>query len=228
MGNRQLTYRLTGRWGKFLTDHNDFRSGQAFDARTSYTLLNQVLDRQADAWVRMVRLYTPLVMRWCRQWGAQIPDAENVCQEVFRAVYVGLATFEATDRIGSFRAWLRAVTKNKLIDQRRAWEKDAIAFGGSEAKHQFQQIPETDEYDPAEASNDIRFLYRQAVELIRSEFSERDWQAFFLVTVQAHTPAEAANALDMTVNSVYLAKSRIIKKVKEDFGELIGEAGPAE
>lgn len=191
---------------------------------TSYSLLRRASQEQADAWDQIVHLYAPLVYRWCRTWGAQATDAENICQEVFRALLTSLPSFRETDRPESFRAWLKAIARHKMVDQMRVWQRGATACGGGDATVELNQVPDLHDFDQDnETSVELRMLYRQAVELIRSEFSEQDWESFVLVTVDTLSPAETARRLGISVNSVYLAKSRIVKRVREEFGYKTGQ-----
>ena len=85
------------------------------DRGTSLTLLQRLRDNEADVWGRFVHLYGPLVRHWCVCWGASESDADDICQEVFRAVSGGIERFRK-DRPGdTFRGWLGTVTRNQLL-----------------------------------------------------------------------------------------------------------------
>jgi hypothetical protein len=70
--------------------------------------------RDASAWERLIALYEPLVCHWCRRAGLQEADAADVRQEVFLAVSRGLADFRRDGGAGTFRGWLRVITRNKV------------------------------------------------------------------------------------------------------------------
>ena len=74
-----------------------------------------------------------------------------------------------------------------------------------------------------ELAEEVAILYQQAMELIRNEFSERDWQAFRLVVLDERRPKEAAAILRVSANTVYLVKSRILRRLREEFEEVIGQ-----
>lgn len=75
--------------------------------------------------------------------------------------------------------------------------------------------------DTDDISEETRILYRQAVNIIRGRFSDRDWGAFKLVDIEGKTPTEAAESLGTTTNVVYLAKSRIRKCLRDEFAGLL-------
>src|SRR5207249_1093996 len=72
--------------------------------------------QDSDAWGRLVGLYTPLVHYWCHHWGVHGADADDVRQEVFQAVAAGLADFSRAKAGETFRAWLRGITRHKILD----------------------------------------------------------------------------------------------------------------
>lgn len=191
---------------------------------TATSLLARAAGRQVDAWAKLVTLYGPLVYGWCRRWGLQPSDAENVGQEVFLRVAARLTEFRR-DRPGdSFRGWLFRIARNGYVDHLRQLAAAAIGAGGSEAQSRLAQVAaeEPDEAsDAALARHDEAVVYRRVVELIRGEFSDRDWTAFYRVVIYGLTPAEAAAELKVSVNVVYLARSRVLRRVREEFDGLI-------
>src|SRR5947209_6715519 len=141
---------------------------------TSLTLLDRLRDNQSDAWGRLVYLYGPLVRYWCGRWGVGGADAEDVSQEVFRAVATGLANFRR-DRPGdTFRGWLFGVTRNLARTHRRRAGRQPQAAGGTDAHLRLQGAAAAPE--PAEADDppaELNALYRRALELVRVEFEAK-------------------------------------------------------
>src|SRR5207245_2054140 len=101
---------------------------------TSLSLLDRLRGRDQEAWHRLLHLYGPLVSHWCSRKGLRPQDADDIQQEVFRAVVTSLDKFRL-DRPGdTFRGWLRGITKNKLLDYYRRRQTQPEAQGGSEAQ----------------------------------------------------------------------------------------------
>jgi RNA polymerase sigma-70 factor (ECF subfamily) len=186
------------------------------------SLLARLRAGQAGAWDRLVRLYGQTVYVWCRRAGVSEADAADVSQEVFVAVAGHLADFRRERPGDSFRGWLWTITRNKVRDHWRRRADQAKAAGGTTAQQMMNQVPEDARPDSeAEAEGDAGGLYRRALELIRSEFEERTWRAFLMVTVEARPPADVAAALGTTPGAIYIAKSRVLKRLREEFGDLI-------
>jgi RNA polymerase sigma-70 factor (ECF subfamily) len=191
--------------------------------QTSSGLLERVQANDQEAWVRFVHLYSPLVYRWCRQAGLQEADAADVGQEVFRSVAPAIGQFHH-DRPGdTFRGWLRTITMNKLRDFARRGSKQARGAGGSAALERLLELPAdgSEDTDGSAAQEENLLVYHRAVELILGEHEERTRQAFLRVVIEGQTPSEVAEQLGITVNAVYLAKSRVLRRLREEFGELL-------
>ena len=187
---------------------------------TSLSLLQRVQTRDAVAWDRLVTLYRPLVCHWCRQGGVGPDDVDDVTQEVFLAVANGLGQFHHRGS-GSFRAWLRGVTRHKLLDfHDRRGRQPAAAAGGTTAYQALQGVA-----DPEPGSADDREetggLYRRALELIRGEFEEKTWQAFWLTVIDGRSPTALAVELGVTPAAIRQAKSRVLRRLKQEIGDLI-------
>jgi RNA polymerase sigma-70 factor (ECF subfamily) len=141
-----------------------------------------------------------------------------VGQEVFVKVWRGLVDFRR-DRPGDrFRNWLYRIAHNCVADYFRQ-QHGPPPVGGSAAMKLLAELPSEDG-SPMD-SEDRKILYRQAVELIRSEFSERDWLAFQAVVMDDKSPAVVASSLGVTTNVVYLARSRVLGRLRAEFAGLI-------
>ncbi len=194
----------------------------ASSGATSLSLLERVKLDDPDAWRRLVQLYGPLLYRWCRRAHLCPEDAADVSQEVFGTVATRIATFRR-DRPGdSFRGWLWTITRFKIGDLLRRKERHASAAGGSGAQQALQQIPEQLP-DDDNSSADARSLVHRALELLRPEFEERSWQFFWRVTVEGHAPRDVAGEAGVTPDAVRMAKSRVLRRLREEFPDLFGE-----
>ena len=187
---------------------------------TSSSLLRRAMAREPDAWQRLVKLYTPLVHHWCRQAGIADDDRADVVQEVFAAVSSSLPGFRPDREGTSFRAWMRGIAAHKLHDHLR--NRREQADGGTTAHLRMLQVPApSEEVDLSETPDDITAVYHRALKLVKTEFEERTWTAFWRVAIDNHTPAEVAAELGVTPTAVRQAKSRILRRLKQELGELI-------
>ena len=192
----------------------------------SSTLLDQLRSGRPEAWERLVRLYSPVVYRWCRRSGLAAEDAADVLQEVLSAVMRHLSDFRRDGPLDSFTAWLAAITRNKVHDHYRRRHGKPEARGGSTAQRRLSEVPQPPK--PLEPSDEcIRpdaesaaWLSRGALETIRAEFEARSWQAFWQTAVEGRAPAHVASDLDMSVAAVYMAKSRVLRRLRQVLGEL--------
>src|SRR5262249_54847385 len=148
---------------------------------TSRSLLARVQADEPQAWERLVSLYAPLVLRWVRGQGLRDQDAADVFQDVFQAVVAHVGGFRKEREGDTFRGWLRRITQNKVRDHFRARARDARGAGGSSARERLAQLPEQPppEDDSAPDDEGERALFARALDLIRGEFEERTWAAFW-------------------------------------------------
>jgi RNA polymerase sigma-70 factor (ECF subfamily) len=188
---------------------------------TPLSLLERVRAHQPEAWFRLVQLYRPLVLAWCTRAGVNDTDAEDVAQEVFVAAAAALDRFHH-DRPGdTFRGWLRAITRNQILLLFRRNKDRTQAAGGSDAWQNLQAVADPLP-GPGEETLEVGQLYLRALELVRAEFEERTWQAFWLTVVEDREPAAVAQELNMTPNNIRQARSRVLRRLREEVGDLFG------
>jgi RNA polymerase sigma-70 factor (ECF subfamily) len=185
---------------------------------TSPSLLEGLWRRELGAWERLARLYGPLVYGWCRRKGLQDRDAEDIVQEVFLTVARRIGDFHHDSAGDTFRGWLWTITRNKLGDWIRGQRKREQPLGRAD----LAQPEELDNPPDDAAGGELALLCRRAVDSIRAEFADRTWHAFWRVVVENQAAEEVAASLGMTRNALYLAKSRVLRRLREVMGEVSG------
>ncbi|HEX5272894.1 MAG TPA: sigma-70 family RNA polymerase sigma factor [Gemmataceae bacterium] len=182
---------------------------------TSLSLLQRL--RRPDepgAWERFVRLYTPLIYDWARRAGLQESDAADLVQDVFVLLLRKLPEFEY-DRHGSFRAWLHAVTLNlwRTRLRRKVLPTEAgLSPDGVPAPDCVAEIAEAEYRDR---------LVRRALELLRTDFAEPTWRAFWECVVNDRPTAEVAADLGMSAGAVRTAKCRVLARLRQELDGLL-------
>jgi RNA polymerase sigma-70 factor (ECF subfamily) len=189
---------------------------------TSLTLLQRLRANESDAWRVMVHLYTSLVQGWCYRFGVRGPDADDLAQEVFQAAASNLDQFRRERPGDTFRGWLRGITRNTALMYFRRTGGQPIALGGTDALVRLSEL-----VDPAsseDANNDateVSTLNRRALEMVRGEFEERTWQMFWLTVVEDRSPVDLAEELGVSPAAVRKAKSRVLRRLKESFADML-------
>jgi RNA polymerase sigma-70 factor (ECF subfamily) len=170
----------------------------------------------AAAWARFVHLYSPLMFFWARRAGLQEADAADLVQDVFTLLLGKMPSF--VDRPGeSFRAWLRTVLTNKLREQRR---RQAAAQAGDQTL-ELVEAPTPPEFlaDPREQL----LLLRRALGALAAELRPGTWDAFRLTALEGKKPEDVAVTLNLSVNAVYIARCRVLSRLREEFQGLLDE-----
>lgn len=193
----------------------DFPSGKS--GGTSVSLLQGALERDPESWERLRTIYEPLVVYWCKRYaklGAH--DAADIAQETLTAVFRSLHRFRRDRSGGSFRGWLRTIALNKIRDRLRKEKRRPSAQGGTTAQRRMVELPDPNvTQDSAEEATETKLILRKAMDLIRAEFSDSSWRAFWLTTVDERTAAEAAAELGLKVGAIYTAKSRVLARLRK-------------
>ncbi len=193
---------------------------------TRASLLFRLRDSQDhEAWVEFVEIYEPAVYRQLRKCGLQDADARELMQELFVAVNRQIARWELAKERGSFRGWLRRVTRNLVINWMKHGQRRMIAFGGPESQSLFDELADEDWPESAEFDREVRrSMFQRASELVRQEQSPNAWQAFWATAVDGKTPGIVAQELGMSDVAVRVAKCRVLARLKEVVRELENES----
>ncbi|HAV65250.1 MAG TPA: sigma-70 family RNA polymerase sigma factor [Verrucomicrobiales bacterium] len=182
--------------------------------QTRATLLLNLRDVENHAaWERFVDLYTPLIFQFCRKRGLQEVDAADVAQEVMKAVAGAIQKFEYEPDRGGFRNWLFTVTRNKLKSFWDRRQRQPAAMGGTTMMQLIQEQPGSSEELDWDHEYRLR-MFHWAADRVRAEFKVPTWEAFWKTAVQNQPIGEVARALGLTEGAVYIARSRVIAKLR--------------
>jgi RNA polymerase sigma-70 factor (ECF subfamily) len=192
---------------------------------TRASLLVRIRD-SADqpAWAQFVEIYAPLVYGFARKHGLQDADAADLTQEVLRTVAVAAKALDYDPQRGTFRGWLFTVCRNKLINFVNSRKRHVAGTGGTTVQEGLQDIPTDDESLSSLWEQEYeRRLFAWAADQVKCEVQETTWQAFWQTAVDGRDPGEVAEQLGMTIAAVYLAKSRVMARLKERIRQVQGE-----
>ncbi len=188
---------------------------------TSATLLGQVGLSPSDeaAWARFVGLYGSRIRGWCRRWGLQEADSEDVTQEVLLRLAQKLGAFHY-DPSRSFRGWLKTVTQNALADFLADRKRQCCGSGDDRVLEQLQSIQARDDliehltvqFDPE--------IVAVAGARARARVEPQTWDAFWLTAYEGCSGDEVAARLGMTRATVFKAKSRVLGFLREEINKL--------
>lgn len=178
---------------------------------TSASLLQRIREKpDTVAWERLVRLYTPLLLYWSRKLGLNEQDAADLVQDVLVVLVQKLPGFEYQPG-RTFRGWLRTVLMNKWRDRPRR----------GLAEMESGQVPEAPPEDALDDREYRLFVLGQALRIMMSDFEPATWQACWETVVMGRQANEVAAELGLTVNAVYLARSRVLARLRQDLQGLL-------
>jgi RNA polymerase sigma-70 factor (ECF subfamily) len=176
------------------------------------------------AWQQFVELYGGLVYRFARKRRLQDADAADVTQEVLRAVARASKRLNYDPRRGSFRGWLYTVTRNKLYNFLDGRKRRVTPSGDSREQQRLDEQPAPGDDPSALWDREYeRRVFAYAAEQVRGEFQEATWRAFWLTAVEGKSAREAGAATGMSPGAVYVAKSRVLARLRQQVRRLQDE-----
>jgi RNA polymerase sigma-70 factor (ECF subfamily) len=184
---------------------------------TRASLLVRMRDpRDASAWSQFVDLYAPLIYGFARKRGLQDADAADLAQDVLRAVSTGIRSFEYDPLRGMFRSWFFTVVRNKLRDFTSSRARNTPGSGDPDVHSLLDEQPGREsELESAWAQEYEQQLFTWAAEQVRKEVQPATWCAFWQTAVEGKSGKEVALAAGISVPAVYLAKGRVLARLRE-------------
>jgi RNA polymerase sigma-70 factor (ECF subfamily) len=189
---------------------------------TRHSLLLRAQTGETDAWKDLMDLYRPLILAWLNRQGVPARDLEDLSQEVLLSVVKQLPSFQHSGNRGAFRSWLRTIVCRRAADYWRAMDPDTEARGGSGATAALQQIADPDsELNRQWDEEHDRYVVHCLLDLVEKEFEPITLQAFRRLALDGVSGGEAAQELGLSVAAVYVAKSRVLARIRQEAERLI-------
>ena len=181
-------------------------------AQTPPTLLNLLRERpaDADAWRRFDAIYRPLLTAWLRRYALQAHDCDDLVQDILQTVAGELPHFQYDSGRGQFRGWLRQVMVNRLRVFWRSRKRNGAAVEGLLDQLQDPSSGLSRLWDREHDQHVLKGMLAQ----LEPDFAPLTWQAFRR-QLAGEGPAAVAAGLGLSVNAVLLAKSRVLKRLRE-------------
>ena len=187
---------------------------------TSVTLLSQVRDQDQQAWNYFVERYAPRILGWCRQYRLQESDAADVTQEVLIKLVAAMRNFDYESSRGTFRGWLKTVTTNTIRDLLKSWRHRNRGSGGTVVQEMLASVEAPQTLADHLALEHREQLPADAETLVRQRVKDDTWRAYQLTAVKQIPADEAPAQLETSVAQVYVAKSRVIKMLRQEVERL--------
>lgn len=184
---------------------------------TRASLLLQIREPSNNgAWREFMSLYGPMVYGFARKRGLQDADASDLMQDVFRSVAAAIGQLEYDRKRGSFSGWLFTITRNKVFDFLSSRRGKAVAAGDTTTLEKLNSHADSSDGSEIWELDYQRRLAALAMERIKDEFQEKTWLAFRMTAVDGIGAAEVSKQLNLSPGAVYVAKSRVLARLKEE------------
>jgi RNA polymerase sigma factor (sigma-70 family) len=189
-------------------------------------IVRLAVEQDRLAWEQFVEIYAPLVFAFAQRRGLQDADAADIVQQVLQRVADAFRRGKYDRSRGLFRGWLLTIARHEVSDALAARARREQSRGGTTAQHALGSFPQPS--DPIGEDWDREYeerLLAWAAERVRTEVQPATWQAFWETTIVRRSGQDVADALGMSIAAVYLAKSRVMKRLRELIREIDENAG---
>jgi RNA polymerase sigma-70 factor (ECF subfamily) len=190
---------------------------------TSTSLLDRLKHAKPDGsdWRKLQRIYQPLIVDWL----ARVPGLDDAVQELSTEVLVALSRklpFFKRERDGSFRVWLRRITVSRVRAFWRAARRGSHKTLGEDPEQLLCKLedPKSDLARQWDREHD-QHVFHQLLAIVQADFAPNTWRAFTRFALDGQPAARVARELRMSVSAVVQAKSRVLKRLRKEAGELI-------
>jgi RNA polymerase sigma factor (sigma-70 family) len=192
---------------------------------TRASLLVRIRDpHDQRAWAEFVEIYEPVLYRLARQRGFQDADARELTQEVFVAVASSIDRWTVDPARGKFRTWLFRIARNFSINYLATRRRHLQGSGSTDVQSLLDQQPAPRGPESALFEHEFkRELFARAAATVRGQFREASWQAFWRTSVEGEEAACAARALGISVGAVYIARSRVMARLRQEVEQMQGD-----
>jgi|JI9StandDraft_1071089.scaffolds.fasta_scaffold00073_39 RNA polymerase sigma-70 factor (ECF subfamily) len=183
---------------------------------TNESLILRVKDpADAASWSVFLAIYRPVVVRMACGQGLQHADAEDLAQQVFLSVSKAIAAWEPDANQPPFRVWLARITRNAIVNKLTRQKPDTPG-GSTSALNLLHELPQRkDETAQQLIEESRREAMRWAADEIRSEFTEVTWAMFWLTAIEGVSVAEVAHQQNKSPGAVYMARFKVMQRLKE-------------
>jgi RNA polymerase sigma factor (sigma-70 family) len=194
---------------------------------TRPTLLARLLDPQPDpsSWAEFVRCYRQQIHKWCRAWGLQDTDAEDVTQSVLVRLLRKLRRFRY-DPARSFRGWLRTVTYRVCQDWRSEAAAQPIGTGDTGVFRLLASAEAQDDLASRIEAEYAREMLNVAMLRVRRRVQPHTWAAFYQTAVEDRDAAEVAAELEVSLASLFVYRSRVRKMLLDELDQIAPSSQP--
>lgn len=190
---------------------------QSSPPETRASLILRLPDvKDVAAWNEIVDIYSPLIRRLAFAQGMQCADADDLTQEVFTSMARSVSRWLDRPDRGPFRAWLLTIARNAAVNRLTRRGTRPLAAGGEEAVSMLVENPSakselTDHFDLEYR----REVFRWTAAQVREQVAKATWSAFWLTHVDGKSVVDAAHQLGVSVGTVYVSRSRVMKRIQE-------------
>ena len=172
---------------------------------TNVTFLEKIIDGDEISWDHFSRIYSPLIRECGKHWALSADECDELEQEVLITFFRNSQMFKYDRNKGTFRSYLRITARMHTFAILKRRNDDNLPDNGALLDYAF------DEKWDAEWHN---FLCAEALKILAAEMEELSYRSFYMYVMEEIPPAEVASELGISINAVYVNKSRALEHLR--------------
>lgn len=189
---------------------------------TSHSLLVRVANASSETgWRSLTELYEPFIGYWLKRLGVPANDQADLSQEVFTVLVKELPQFRHSGNKGAFRSWLRTIVSHRTRHYFRSAQVRTRGMVPADILNDLE-APGSSISNEWDREHDAH-VTRELLATLEKEFSPPTWLAFKRQVVDGIKAAQVAEETGQTVNAVFLAKSRVLRRFREEAAGILDE-----
>ncbi len=197
-----------------VTDPSDLLVSPHLFANSTVGTFTLTEAKNGNQWAlnKIHDVYRGRVQYWVTREGLSGTDCDDIGQNVFVSILKSLHHFTRNSTTQSLGAWIRKITDRRLKDHYRQRSREGISYYASD---QLDNLPRSHTDECELSAHQWSLKVQEAMNKAKSECELHTWQAFYQTVILARNPRDVAADLEITMNTVYLAKSRLLKRLRE-------------
>jgi RNA polymerase sigma factor (sigma-70 family) len=172
-------------------------------------------------WQQFVDRYRPMIERYATRLGMNSADAQDAAQQTLISFCSEYQSGKYDRDRGRLRVWLFGIARNQIRNlHRRSARKERQVVEDASQTGFFDRQPDDNDLEREWDKEWRDSVIRQCIEEVRNDLDAKSIEAFELFAWKGLDAAEVGRRLDMSPNAVFIAKHRILKRIRKLQGDM--------
>lgn len=195
---------------------------------TRQSLLSRLKDwDDQKSWREFFDAYGELIYNFARRSGLNDSESQDVVQETMLSVAEQMGDFKYDPQVGTFKSWLRQVTRRRIVDQFRKRLPEEQIIRQEMSGEPLENLPDSScDFESIWEEEWQDYILKSALRKVKRKVHPKQFQIFDLYVTQHWPMKSVVQTLGVSCAQVYMAKMRISRMLKEEI-RILKQSGAA-